>query len=211
MKTEQWIDWLARGAGPAPRALAARRLALAAGIGGMTSALMAIGLVGLLPASVFATPAPWTKLAYCGLLAWGAGTLTARMARPGSSLQPVHAAVSALPVGMLLVGAAALITAGSGARLQTLMGESWWICPWGVLALSLPGLAVAVWAVSGLAPTRPVRTGFVAGVFAGAVGACGYSLVCPESSSAFVAVWYTLGIALTGGVGALAGRRWFRW
>jgi hypothetical protein len=92
-----------------------------------------------------------------------------------------------------------------------LLGESWSTCPWSVLALSLPALAGSLWAVRGLAPTRPRAAGFAAGLLAGSVGAFGYSLSCPEASPAFVAVWYTLGIAFTGVVGAALGPRVLRW
>jgi hypothetical protein len=80
-----------------------------------------------------------------------------------------------------------------------------------VLALSLPALAAALWAVRGLAPTRPRTAGFAAGLLAGSVGAIGYALSCAEASPAFVALWYTLGIALTGAVGAVLGPRVLRW
>jgi hypothetical protein len=72
-------------------------------------------------------------------------------------------------------------------------------------------LAAALWALRGLAPTRPRAAGGAAGLLAGAVGAAGYSLACPEASPGFVAAWYTLGIALTGGLGALLGPRLLRW
>jgi len=75
----------------------------------------------------------------------------------------------------------------------------------------LPALAAALWAVRGLAPTRPWAAGFAAGLLAGSVGAFGYSLSCPEASPAFVAAWYTLGIVLTGAVGAALGPRVLRW
>ena len=61
------------------------------------------------------------------------------------------------------------------------------------------------------ATTRPVAAGFAAGVMAGSVGAFGYALSCPEASPAFVATWYTLGIALTGALGAALGPRVLRW
>jgi hypothetical protein len=53
--------------------------------------------------------------------------------------------------------------------------------------------------------------GFAAGLLAGSVGAIGYSLSCPEASAAFVAVWYSLGIGLTGVAGAILGSRVLRW
>jgi hypothetical protein len=112
---------------------------------------------------------------------------------------------------MALVGAMSLITEPSGARMQALLGRSWSTCPWSVLFLSLPALAASLWAVRGLAPTQPRAAGFAAGLLAGSVGAFGYALSCPEASPGFVAVWYTLGIALTGTVGAVLGPRVLRW
>lgn len=63
-------------------------------------------------------------------------------------------------------------------------------------------MAGSLWAMRGLVPTRPRAAGFSAGLLAGSVGAFGYSLSCPEAAPAFVAIWHTLGIALTGAVGA---------
>jgi hypothetical protein len=50
-----------------------------------------------------------------------------------------------------------------------------------------------------------------AGLFAGATGAWIYSFSCNERSLVFVAIWYTLGIMLSGLLGALAGPRVLRW
>jgi hypothetical protein len=43
------------------------------------------------------------------------------------------------------------------------------------------------------------------------LGASGYALACPEASPAFVAVWYSLGVLLTGLLGAALGPRLLRW
>jgi hypothetical protein len=80
-----------------------------------------------------------------------------------------------------------------------------------VLALSLPALAAALWALRDLAPTRPRAAGAAAGLLAGSIGAIGYALHCPEAAIAFVAAWYTAGIALTGALGAALGPRVLRW
>ncbi len=50
-----------------------------------------------------------------------------------------------------------------------------------------------------------------AGLLAGGVGASVYALWCRESTAAFVAVWYTLGIVACGGIGALLGPLVLRW
>jgi hypothetical protein len=77
--------------------------------------------------------------------------------------------------------------------------------------LSLPALAGALWVLRSLAPTRPRAAGFAAGLFAGAAGAFGYAFACVEESAAFIALWYSLGIALAGALGALLGPRVLRW
>lgn len=211
MKTEALIELLARGAGPAPGAMAARRLSLAAAGGLAASALLAFGLIGPIPAHLYGTPVPWMKFAYAASLALAAGWLTARLARPVARLAAPRGALIGVLVVMGLCGVLALVRAAPGTRAAELMGLSWWACPWGVLALSLPALVGSLWALRGLAPTRPAAAGFAAGLFAGALGALGYSFSCPEPSPAFVALWYSAGIGLSGVAGAVLGPRLLRW
>lgn len=211
MKTETLIDMLARDAGPAPRALVTRRLSPAAMAGLMASACAAIAAFGLIPASMFATAVPWTKMAYAGALAITAGWLTARLSRPAAPIVRAQRAVVVVVVAMAVIGAVSLIAEPGHARAAALLGHSWLSCPWRVLAVSLPALAAVLWAVRGLAPTRPRASGFAAGLLAGSLGAFGYALSCPEASPAFVATWYSLGIALTGVAGAALGPHVLRW
>lgn len=211
MKTEALIDMLARDAGPVPSALAARRLSPAAAAGLLASALIAITWFGIIPAQMFATAVPWTKMAYAGALALAAGWWTARLSRPAAPIALPRRVTVLVLLAMVVVGGLSLASTPAGARLDAVLGESWSTCPWSVLVLSLPALAGSLWAVRGLAPTRPGAAGFAAGLLAGSVGAFGYSLSCPEASPAFVAIWYTLGIAFTGAVGAVLGPRALRW
>ena len=134
-------------------------------------------------------------------------------ARIGSGWRIVAAAtaVVAVMLAAALVGLLALLDTPVGERVPYVMGESWLRCPWSVLALSLPTLFGALWAMRGLAPTRPRAAGLAAGLLAGAVGAFGYAFACFESSTAFVALWYTLGIGMAGGLGAALGPRALRW
>lgn len=211
MKTDTLIDLLARDAGPAPRHVMARRLWPVVAAGVVASAWAAIAVFGLVPLDLFATGVPWMKMAYAGALALAAGWWTARLSRPAAPVaRPQHAVLAVVGL-MAVAGAASLAALPAEARLPALMGHSWSTCPFSVLLLSLPGLGAALWAVRGLAPTRPRLAGLAAGLFAGALGALGYSLACPEASPAFVAVWYSLGIALTGAAGAALGPRLLRW
>lgn len=211
MKTDALIDMLARGAGPAPRAVALTRFAPVVPLGIAASLAGAFTMLGPIPAAMYATPAPWIKLIYSGLLAVFAGWLAARLSRPVARLRAPALMSSLVVLTMLALGAFVLLTATPEARWEALLGKSWLACPWNVLALSLPGLAGGLLAARGLAPTRPREAGFAAGIFAGALGAFGYAFACPEISAAFVAVWYTLGIGLTGLLGAALGPRVLRW
>ena len=211
MKTDALIELLARDAGPAPRALAARRLSPAALGGGLLSAVVAIALFGAVPWSSFSAFGTWLKLGYAVVLAAAAGWLTARLSRPAARFRPQQWLTVAVVGVMAVIGLAAWWATPADARAQAVFGSSWLSCPWRVLLLSLPALAAALWAVRGLAPTRPGAAGFAAGLLAGAVGAFGYALSCPESSPAFVAVWYTSGVLLTGALGAALGPRCLRW
>lgn len=211
MKTSDWISLLATRAGPAPRHWVGRRLLAAGLLGGLASGAATLALLGLNP-QLAATPAALvTKLAY--LLALLAGTALAmdRLARPGAS---PRRALPVLAAALLGLGAAALASwadAPPGQAAALLWGRSWASCPWRIAALSLPALAAALWALRGLAPTRPRLAGLAAGLFAGTLGALGYLLYCNETSPLFVLVWYTLGVGLAGLAGAALGARWLRW
>lgn len=211
MKTDSLIDMLARSAGPAPSALVAGRLWPAVMVGLVVSVAAAVAGFGSVPAASFATLAPWMKLAYAGALALAAGWLTASLSRPGAPMHGPRRALVAIVLVMGLIAAAGLATTSPGSRMGAVLGDSWWSCSVRVLLLSGPALATVLWAVRGLAPTRPRAAGFATGLLAGSVGAIGYSLSCPEASPAFVALWYTLGIALAGALGAALGPRVLRW
>ncbi|MFN3630050.1 MAG: NrsF family protein [Casimicrobiaceae bacterium] len=211
MNTDTLIELLARHAGQAPRRLTRRRLAPALAAGALASLGLALTLFRPLPADFWATPAPWFKLVYAGALAVSAGLLAARLGRPGTSARPAWFALAGVALSAALVGLLTLAYEPAGARLTALFGASWTSCPWRVLGLSLPALAATLWALHGLAPTSPPRAGLAAGLLSGSLGALGYSLVCPEPSPAFVASWYSLGIGLSGALGAGLGARMLRW
>lgn len=211
MKTDTLIEMLSRQAGPAPDFPVGRRLAASAGLGLLASSVLALALIGPLPAAIFYTAAPWIKLIYAVLLLAGASFLAARLSRPVSSTAMGRAAVTSVVTLMLLAGAVTLIATPDGERWSVLLGQTWWICPWMLMTLSLPALIAILWAMRSLAPTRLKQAGFASGLVAGAVGAIGYSLVCPETSVAFVAVWYSLGIALTAWIGQWLGPKVLSW
>lgn len=211
MKTSDLIGVLAQGAGPAPRVRPLQQLLPVMAGGVLAAALLSIGLLGLVPAPMLGTPALWVKLGYGALLVVAAGCLAARLALPLSHLRAPALGLAAVVSGMTLLGLAALFAAAPGERAATLFGSSWYRCAPIIAAVSLPALAAVLATLRGMAPTRLRAAGFAAGLLAGALGAIGYSLHCPEQSLAFVAVWYSLGILASGGLGALLGRWALRW
>jgi hypothetical protein len=91
------------------------------------------------------------------------------------------------------------------------MGQSSRVCAVLVTLTALPTLVATFWALRRLAPTRLTLAGAGAGLFAGAAGAFVYCFHCPEAAAPFIAIWYTLGIALTTAIGAFLGRYALRW
>jgi len=211
MKTDELIVALATNAGPAPRAAVARRLAPAMLFGVVSSAALSLAIIG--PVSDMSLPgvAFWIKLVYAAAFAASAAWLTGRLSRPAARSTYASFAVVGVVMTMAATGVVSLLATEPGSRWDYALGHSWTFCPWAVFGLSLPALAATLWAVRGLAPTRPRAAGLAAGLLAGTAGAAGYALACVEHSTLFIAIWYTLGIALSGALGAALGPRVLRW
>ena len=91
------------------------------------------------------------------------------------------------------------------------MGESLLQCLLSIPILAVVPFAVIVWAVRNAAPTNLLRTGALAGLVAGGIGAMAYALHCPNDSLPFVAFWYGGTIVLCTLAGAALGPRLLRW
>ena len=76
--------------------------------------------------------------------------------------------------------------------------------------MALPLLAAALFGLRHGAATRPTAAGASAGLLSGGLAATVYAAHCPDDSPLFVATWYSIGIGLVAGAGALAGRRMLR-
>lgn len=211
MRTDDLIHLLAQGAGAAPRGLVERRLGAALLLGLAASVAGAYAWLGFVPRELFALPGPWFKLGYAAAMVLAAGWLCMRLARPAARVEMAVSATAAVLLLAAMVGWLAWRATPPDARTDGLLGHSWALCPWFVLALSLPALVAVLWALRGLAPTHPRAAGFAAGLLAGALGAGGYALACTELAMSFVAVWYTLGILMAGLLGAWLGPRLLRW
>jgi hypothetical protein len=211
MKTDSFIAFLAKGAQLEPKPAITPRLWVAASLGLLVSLVIIVTFIGLLPKAAFATASPWVKLTYTFLLVAAASHLTAGLSQPLAHLARPLKRLWIVLVAMLGVGAWTLYQTPSPDRLDHLLGQTWLVCPWTVLLISLPSLVVIQRTLRAFAPTQLREAGFACGLLAGALGATAYALACPEDSPAFVAIWYTLGILMTGVVGAFSSRWLMRW
>jgi len=212
MRTVDLIDLLARDTQPRPPGAATRKLLTALAAGGVVSlALVILGLHCQPLEEAVRQPWFWMKAGYTGLLTIAALVTVRRLSAPGTRLKAAPLVVALIVLVILVLGAGQIFSAAPARRLDLWLGHTWKVCPPLILLLALPIYAALVLALRNLAPTRPRHAGAAAGIAAGALAATLYGLHCPEQAAAFVATWYTLGIAAAAAFGALTGRWLLRW
>ena len=161
MNTDDLIRTLATKVRPVRRYALGRRVALGIiGGGVVTLALVAAGL-GFRPDLSLAMHGfsfwmKWTYTVSLGILAIAA---TIRLARPEA---PPMRWLWLLAVPILLlagIGLGELADTPTRDWLAMWLGQSWLVCPWLVLALSMPIFIGLLWSFRRLAPTR-LRAGW---------------------------------------------------
>jgi hypothetical protein len=213
MNMDALIASLSDNLRPVKRGAVGRRLAAGIFLGGIAAILILSVTVGFRPDLWLAMQGPtfWMKWGYTISLSAAASYVTSRLARPEPRrLRGLW--ILAVPVLVLAgIGSVDLAQAPRSEWLAMWLGKTWMVCPWLVLALSAPIFVGLRWSFRRLAPTRLRAAGGAAGLAAGAFAATIYCLHCPEVSAIFVLTWYSLGILLAAGIGALVGPRLLRW
>jgi hypothetical protein len=211
MKTDDLIGMLARQAGAAPRHAVARTLAPAVLAGAVASLGLVLALKTPVPAAFWLTLAPWIKLFYGAALGAAALWWVGRSARPGAVQRPARITVLTVLATMLSLAIASWVGTPAPARLAALVGSDPLGCIRNVALSALPVAAALGVALRRLAPTQLRSAGAAAGLAAGAIGSAIYSLTCTETGIPFTAIWYTSGMVVVAGLGALLGPRVLRW
>lgn len=217
MRTDDLIDALASDAqatNSGPTRAPPRRLALVAGLGALAALLLVLGWLhtrhDLMPAmrgGMF-----WMKALYTALLGLAGYLAIERLARPtGSGRRGWILGLSVLATFVVAGLIQAMMSPDIQMTLRMLRGASWHVCSRNILVLGLPMLALGLWTVRGMAPTRPTLAGLATGLFAGGVAATVYGLHCAENTFTFVALWYSLGVLALAALGAVIGRWALRW
>ena len=213
MNTDLLIAILSDDVPRVSRHAVAKRIGAGLAIGGMIAMIAMTTILGIRPDLQVAMRgfSFWMKWTYTISLGLGAAYAVTRLARPDTqSLQALW--ILAVPV-LLLAGICIneLARTPPAKWLAMWLGKSWMACPWLVLSLAAPIFLGLLWSFRKMAPTRLRAAGAVAGLTAGAWAATIYCLHCPEVSALFVLTWYSLGIAIAAGLGALLGPRLMRW
>jgi hypothetical protein len=214
MKTKDMITMLAASVPPVDRHLAAKRFAAALLMGGASAVMLTLWCLGLRPdlEAMLSAPLFWVKMVFPLVLAIGALIAATRLSRPGVPVSGPAWAALVSPVLLLWGSALAVLwLAPAPERLGLVLGLSWKECPFNIAFLSVPGFLAVMWAMQGMAPTRPRLAGAIGGLLAGSVATVAYCLHCPEMAVPFWAVWYLLGMLLPALAGALLGPRLLRW
>jgi len=213
VRTDDLIEALAGDSAPLPSRALSRTLGLGLALGAVVSVAVMVLWLGVRPDLMDAmrTGPFWMKFAYAlSVAALGFG-LIERLARPdgeGGVFGPMLLA----PLGVMTALAIyQLWGAPEELRMTMMLGHTYQVCARNIVIVSAPIFLGLFWAMRSLAPTRLTLSGAVAGLLAGAVGTFIYAFHCNESAAPFVAIWYTLGIAAVGVLGALLGRSLLRW
>lgn len=212
MRTDDLIAQLSGGLEPVTRGALTRTVSFALGVGLVLSVTVMLSVLGLRHDfhQAMVSFGMWMKMIYTFAIAAFGLWLVGRAGRPGAGMRR-PALLLLLPVAaILLLTGMQMAAPGADAR-ALVMGHSSDVCATNIILVAAPTLAASFWALRRMAPTRLVLAGAIAGLFAGAAGAFVYAFHCTEGSAPFVAVWYSLGILLTTGIGAFLGRWALRW
>ena len=212
MRTDDLIAILSDDLAPAQRGIVMRWLLLGLAAGTVVSIVLMLTI--LKPRAdlhqAMATPAFWMKIVYTAVLALLGLVVLQRQARAGADSRHALYALG-VPVVALIVLAAVQMSAPEADNAALIMGHTWMVCPWLIVALALPLFAALFLALRSLAPTRLAFAGAAAGLVAGSAAATVYGFHCHEQAAPFILIWYTLGIAVCAAIGAVFGRWMLRW
>lgn len=210
--TDELISRLANDLRPVRPSTMSRLLLGAVLVSGLVAVVAMNMWLGMRPdmATAPMTMTFWSKFGYTLGIALLGGAATLVLARPdGRTRWPWLTAIGLLAAVLLL--AVVQLSRAEGDMMPLIVGDTAQVCPWRIVVLSLPVLFASMLALRRFAPGNPTLAGFAAGIMSGGLGAWIYSFACAEDGMMFLALFYTLGIVIVGGVGAALGRMLLRW
>lgn len=159
----------------------------------------------------------WMTLPVIAKAALGASVAVIALSLFQSSLRPGLQPARRLPwvaVPFLVAAGWALYTLAQAPAEQwnaLIFGRHWRACLIAVPLYALCPLIVLLALARRGAPVDRTFTGACAGLASAGLATVAYSLHCPADTAPFLAIWYTIAIALVAGFGALVLPRLLRW
>ena len=213
MKTDQLIDMLSTNVEPVKSGQVSKRLLWALAIGGAASFCVMLATVGLRPAATGGIQVGFLALKLLFMLSVvGIGTaLLLRLIRPGQEERKLFAVIFLPFLAVGFAGIVGLALEPSAAWRQMILGTQMVTCLFCIPLFAIVPFAALIWALRKGAPTNLKRTGAIAGLVAGALGAAAYAFYCCDDSLPFIALWYGGMVALCAWIGARLGPMLLRW
>lgn len=162
-------------------------------------------------AAAMETPRFVFKFVVTLTLAAGAFYVLDRLVSPGASTRSQWLALVLAPFLLAAAIGVELVLQPPGQWQLLATGRNSLVCLTYIPLIGLGPLAAIVLALRHAAPTRPGLAGVVAGLVAGGIAATFYAAHCTDDSPLFVAIWYSLAIAVLAVAGGIAGRLFARW
>lgn len=213
MKTHELITVLSRNVEPVDRRQVMREMAAAVAIGTMVAIGIVLAYRGIRPDldGLHVQGFLLLKLAFAVAVVISATFCLVKFARPGGEMS-TRLTPTAWPfIGIAFLAATSFVFAPLWHLRTTVMGDRWLECLISIPLIAVLPFALVIWTLRRMAPTDLTRTGALAGLVAGGMGAIGYALHCTDDSLPFIALWYGSAIALCTLAGAVLGSRLLRW
>jgi hypothetical protein len=213
MKTDQLIDMLSTNVEPVKSGQGWKPLVWALAIGGAASFCVMLATVGLRTEASGVSHLGSLALKVLFMLSLiGTGTaLLIKLIRPGQDGRKLFRFIFLPFLAVGFTGIVALALEPSAAWDRMILGTEWVTCLFCVPLFAVIPFALLIWALRKGAPTNLKRTGAIAGLVAGALGATAYAFHCPDDSLPFMALWYGAMVLFCAWIGARLGPRLLRW
>jgi hypothetical protein len=213
MKTDELITMLAANLEPVKGGGLRTTLVSALGIGAVAAFCLMLSIFGWPTAALDGEYVGLNVIALAfalGLVAAGTSFLI-RSARPGEPGRRPLILIGLLFFAIFAAGVGALIRAHPAAWGGMVFGTHWAACLICIPLFAIAPFTALVWALRRGAPTNLTRSGAIAGLVAGALGAAVLALHHAGGLIPFIAFWYGGPILLCAVVGAILGPRLLRW
>ena len=213
MKTDQLIDMLSTNVEPVKSGQVWKPLIWALAIGGAASFCVMLATVGLRTDAAGGIHVGFLALKLLFMLSVvGTGiALLMKLIRPGQEARKLFRFLFLPFLVAGFVGIVALALQSSSAWDRMILGTEWVTCLFCIPLFAIVPFALLIWALRRGAPTNLERTGAIAGLVAGALGASAYAFHCPDDSLPFMAIWYGAMVLLCAWIGARLGPWLLRW